>query len=225
MIFLKSLPATALALAMSASIAAPVNIPPPSAPSNFPLPAPWNLLPSGEPAKTSKTPTKKQQPPQNLKKLKKLAEDGDANSQYKLGQAYLEGDGAQQNFGEAITLFRKSAEQKNADAHFSIGLMYDEGNGVPQDYVTAAEWYTKAAELGHATAQYSLGLMHTTGQGLPNDLIYAHMWFNMASANGHAEAIKGRKWCEARMTQWQLGEAQALAREFLAKNPLAVHIK
>ena len=44
------------------------------------------------------------------------AEEGDAFSQYFLGDMYADGDGVPQDYAEAVRWFRLAAEQGNVDA-------------------------------------------------------------------------------------------------------------
>lgn len=152
-----------------------------------------------------------------VRSLQQRAAEGDTIAQYELGTRYLKGNGLKQDNTAAFAWFRRAADSNNADAQFMLAGMYDEGLAVPQDFQTAAEWNLKAAQQGHAGALYNLGMLHSMGDGVARDLIQAHMWFNLAAAKGNAAGVEGRKRCEVKMSQWQLGEAQALAREWQAK--------
>ena len=61
------------------------------------------------------------------------AEQGDVKSQYTLGVMYMEGQGAPQDYAEALKWFRLAAMQGHADAQHNLGYMYDNGLGVPQE--------------------------------------------------------------------------------------------
>lgn len=156
-------------------------------------------------------------PSSQLLSLQKRAEGGDVIAQYDLGTRYLKGDGVKQDDAAAFEWIRRAAEKNNAEAEFILAGMYDQGRAVAQDYQAAAEWNFKAAEQGHAGALYNLGMLYSTGDGVPRDVIKAHMWFNLAAAKGNPAGADGRKRCEEKMSQWQLGQAQALAREWQAK--------
>jgi len=92
----------------------------------------------------------------DFNKWKPLAEQGNAEAQYNIGQMYYKGKGALKDYKEAVKWYRKAAEQGSADAQYNIGQMYYEGDGVPKDYKEAVKWYRKAAEQGSADAQHSL---------------------------------------------------------------------
>ncbi len=146
------------------------------------------------------------------------AEQGDAEQQFVLGVAYVEGLGVPQDETEALRWFRLAAEQGFAAAQNDLGIMYGTGRGVPQDETEAVRWYRLAAEQGFAAAQYNLGAQYGNGQGVPQDYVAAHMWFNLAAAQSSGEDrdkfAQSRDSIAARMTSEQVAEAQRLAREW-----------
>ena len=81
-----------------------------------------------------------------------LAEQGDADAQYNLGNRYSNGQGVPQDYKEAVRLYRLSAEQGNALAQYNLGLMYYNGQGVPQDYVLAHMWWNLSGSNGFKDA-------------------------------------------------------------------------
>jgi holliday junction DNA helicase RuvB len=70
-----------------------------------------------------------------------------------LGFAYLTGQGASENHGEAANWFRESAAQGNAAAQYSLAVLYEKGGSVPQDYVEAYKLAKLAAAQGYEGAQ------------------------------------------------------------------------
>ena len=120
--------------------------------------------------------------------LQKATQEGDAEAQFKLGNAYLLGEGVPQDHHEAARWYRKAAEQGHAEAQYNLGIMYDDGKGVPQDYNEAIVWFRKSAEQGHAEAQYNLGIMYDDGKGVPQDYNEAIVWYRKAAEQGDAEA-------------------------------------
>jgi TPR repeat protein len=121
-------------------------------------------------------------------KLRKDAEQGDAEAQYNLGVRYAEGRGVAQNDAQAVIWFRKAAEQGLAEAQFSLGFMYENDIGVAKDEAQAVTWYRKAAEQGYALAQFNLGLMYVKGRGVAKDDAQAVIWYRKAAEQGDAEA-------------------------------------
>ena len=82
----------------------------------------------------------------------KEAEDGDPDCMENLAQAYLNGDGVEQDFKKSAYWWEKLAETDNSVAQFNIGLYYAKGCGVARDFAKAAEWMKKAADNGDEDA-------------------------------------------------------------------------
>ena len=156
-----------------------------------------------------------------LRRVRPLAEQGDARGQSMVGLMYANGQGVARNDTEAVRWFRLAADQGNALGQFQLGFMYARGRGVPQDHSEAAKWYSLSADQSYAQAQYELGFQYATGEGVAEDHVKAHMWFNLAAANFPASdsrnrrgAIANREVMEGKMTRDQIIEAQKLAREW-----------
>ena len=77
-----------------------------------------------------------------------LAEQGDADAQFRLGQMYYLGWGVSQDYEEARKWYRKAADQGHAEAQLLLGVMYDNGWGVLNDNVTAHMWFSVASANG-----------------------------------------------------------------------------
>jgi TPR repeat protein len=118
-----------------------------------------------------------------FKQLQVRAKQGEAGAQTSLGAIYARGQGAPQDFTEALKWFRKAAEKGDASAQVSLGVCYANGQGVSQDYAEAVEWFRKAAEQGDAQAQYQLAARYANGQGVALDYMEAHKWANIAIAH------------------------------------------
>ena len=125
-------------------------------------------------------------PPADLKNLKSLAEQGDAEVQYNLGVMYDNGQGVPQDYKQAVYWYTKSAKQRDAKAQNNLGAMYYNGQGVPQDYKQAVYWYKKSAKQGNAKAQSDLGVMYYNGQGVPQDYKQAAYWLTKSAEQGNA---------------------------------------
>ena len=75
---------------------------------------------------------------------RKAADQGDADAQNALGEAYKHGRGVPQDDAQAVALWRKAADQGNASAQNNLGEAFAKGQGVPQDYVRAHMWFSLA---------------------------------------------------------------------------------
>ena len=104
-----------------------------------------------------------------MRLLRRAAEQGHADAQYKLGVMY----------------------QDYAHAQYKLGEMYQEGNSIAQNFNSARYWYGLAAKQGHAHAQNNLGSVYANGWGgiTPNFDI-ALYWYQQAAAQGLDVAIK-----------------------------------
>lgn len=160
--------------------------------------------------------------PQNsaeaLKWYRKSAENGNPAASNYLGRMYYHGHGVEQSYSEAAKWYERAADQGGEGALTELGLMYYKGQGVRQSYREAAKWYQMAAKAGSPLAQYNLGVMYLDGRGITQDYIQAHALFNLASITDAAHIAKpasaARAAVAAKMTPWQIAEAQRLAANF-----------
>ena len=124
----------------------------------------------------------------NFEQLRKSAANGNAETQFKLGRIYDNGEGVEEDNQKAVEWYRRAAEQGDANAQNNLGLMYYNGEGVKEDNQKAVEWYRRAAEQGDANAQYNLGLMYDNGEGVEEDNQKAIEWYRKAAEQGDANA-------------------------------------
>ena len=128
------------------------------------------------------------QDPDAITELRRLAEQGDADAQYRLGVMYGTGWDVVKDAAEAVRWLRLAAEQGHTNAQSLVGLMYRDGEGVARDYTEAVRWFHLAAEQGDATAQFNLGLMYYYGEVVVKDAAEAVRWLRLAAEQGNAEA-------------------------------------
>ena len=83
-----------------------------------------------------------------LADTKSLAETGDAEAQFQLGNLYAEGRIVPNDFAEATKWFRKSADQGLAKSQYTLGVIHSGGLGVPVDFAEGFVWYCLAAKSG-----------------------------------------------------------------------------
>lgn len=67
-----------------------------------------------------------------------LAEEGDADAQYRVAVLYDLGRGVTQDHQAAVLWYRKAADQGHANAQHNLGTMYEMGEGVEPTYALAA---------------------------------------------------------------------------------------
>lgn len=124
----------------------------------------------------------------SIEDLRKAAEQGDAEAQFKLGCSYYSGDGVPQNLAEAVIWYRKSAEKGHSGAQLNLGSVLKDGEGVPKDEVEAMKWFLKSAGQGDKAAQHSVGILYYFGNGVAQDYSEAAIWFLKAAEQGFAPA-------------------------------------
>ncbi len=96
----------------------------------------------------------------------RLAEQGDAFAQYRLGRYYARRDGRQTS--ESVNWYKKAspglhrlAENGNGQAMYVLGVMYTYGRGVPRNTDEARRWLTQAVERKITSAQPVLASLAT----------------------------------------------------------------
>ena len=88
-------------------------------------------------------------------RLRHLAEEGDANAQFQLGNLYYTGrarPAIPQNYKKAYEYFLQAAKQGLAAAQHNVAVLFLRGQGVPQDGDKAAAWFMLAAAHGSRSA-------------------------------------------------------------------------
>ena len=119
----------------------------------------------------------------------KLAEQGDAEAQFRLGKRHYEGDGVEWDYNEAAKWYHMAAEHGNTNAQYNLGVLYEQdvleewGPAWESDLEEAMKWFCKAAENGNANAQYRLGEYYED-----SDWGKADKWYRMAAEQGDAKA-------------------------------------
>lgn len=113
-----------------------------------------------------------------------LAEKGDADAAFNLGQAYRLGRGVPTNLGAAQTWLQRSAAKGHVDAQSTLGLLlFDSGNRAE-----GLRWLKLAAEKGDARALLIYGTALFNGDGIAPDPVLAYAYVSRAAAQGLAPA-------------------------------------
>ncbi len=146
--------------------------------------------------------------------VKKAAEAGLPDAQYKLATLYEGGKGVKESMPEAFRWTERAAQAGNRKAMHNMGLYYYYGDGTAQSYDKAAIWFRQAAERGSADSQYNLALLHEEGFGVKKDPVEAYKWFSVAAKSGDAQARKKADALAAQMTPDMLKVASAASASF-----------
>src|SRR5678815_2613603 len=113
-----------------------------------------------------------------------LADKGNADAAFNLGQAYRLGRGVPADASQAKRWFETAANKGHLDAQVSLGLLlFDSG-----DRATAMRWLKKAADKGEPRALLVVGTALFNGDGLPQDPILGYAYVSRAAAQGLAPA-------------------------------------
>ena len=89
----------------------------------------------------------------DVRDLEKIALQGNPAAQYSLGMKYASGDGAVQDYHEALSWFLKAADGGNVRAAAKIATCFWAGKGAPQDYSKAYFWGLLAQAAGDETGR------------------------------------------------------------------------
>lgn len=113
-----------------------------------------------------------------------LAEKGDADAAFNLGQAYRLGRGVKVDLARAQNWLERAARSGHLDAQTTLGLLlFDSG-----DRSGAVRWLKSAAERGDPRALLIYGTALFNGDGVPSDRVLAYAYVSRAAAQGLAPA-------------------------------------
>lgn len=119
-----------------------------------------------------------------VREWRPLAEKGDADAQFNLGQAYKMGRGVPADPKIAQSWYEKAAAQGHERAQAYLGvLLFQDGKRAE-----AMPWIRKAAERGDARSQYVLGTALFNGDLIEKDWPRAYALMTRASAQGLPQA-------------------------------------
>jgi TPR repeat protein len=121
--------------------------------------------------------------------LRKAAESGYAEAEFKLACMHNTGHGMPTNRIEAMRLFLSSAQKGSPDAQFAMGTALTGGMpDVPFDIARALDWFKKAADQGHLESQSTLGAIYYMGRHVAQDFSEAAKWLEKAAQQGEPDA-------------------------------------
>lgn len=118
----------------------------------------------------------------------KLAEKGNAEAQFKVGEMYETGFGVKQNQAEAELWIKKAAAQGHNTAGFKLLYWDMKKNGLKGANKDKYKELLKQAEAGEGQAMYYIGKMYAHGIGVDKNYDMALDWLNKATFIGVVEA-------------------------------------
>ncbi len=142
-----------------------------------------------------------------------LAEAGDADAAFNLGQAYRLGKGVVIDLAQAQSWLERAARKGHVDAQTTLGLLlFQNGNRV-----SALRWLGLAAEAGEARALLMVGTALYNGDGVAQDHVKAYAYVSRAAAQGLAPAKATLADMDEVMPLEQRQKGVALARDMVAR--------
>ncbi len=137
-----------------------------------------------------------------------LAEKGDPDAAFNLGQAYRLGRGVPTNLAVAKTWFERSAEKGHVDAQTTLGLLLFQ-NG---DQAEGLRWLKGAAEKGEPRALLVYGTALVNGDGVTQDPVLGYAYVSRAAAQGLAPAKETLKQLDQILSLEDRKKGVAMAR-------------
>lgn len=118
----------------------------------------------------------------------KLAQKGNAEAQFKVGEMYESGFGVEKDLKEAKSWVSKAASKGHETAGYKLLYWDIEKNGLTNANKINVGSLKAKAKQGNAQAAYYLGKMYSRGIGFKRNSSSAAKWLNKAALSGVAEA-------------------------------------
>ena len=141
-----------------------------------------------------------------------LADQGDVDAAFNLGQAYRLGKGVAMDHGRAQLYFEQAARTGHADAAATLGIILFQNNDRP----AAMRWLRIGAEGGEARAMLLYGTALYNGDGVAPDPVRAYALISRAAAQGLDVAKATLADLDAAMPLAQRQKGVALAKTMVA---------
>ncbi|WP_421784200.1 tetratricopeptide repeat protein [Kiloniella litopenaei] len=127
-----------------------------------------------------------------LKEFHKLAELGDGEAQFYLGEMYVVGQGVERNLFRARKWFLRASERGNFDADSRLALLYESGLGGEQSDTLALYHARRGADNNNAASQANLAKFYEKGSvGVAQSDEDALKWYLLAAYKGFTPAYLG----------------------------------
>lgn len=98
----------------------------------------------------------------SLRWLKKAAQTGYPEAQYRYAGEIYDWDGSEKNI-EGVIYYIKAAEADNGLAQSAVGTIYENGDDVDRNYKKSAYWFKRATEHDNYYAERRLDHFYTNG--------------------------------------------------------------
>ena len=145
-----------------------------------------------------------------------LADRGDADAQFNLGQAYKMGKGVPLDLAQAQSWYQKAAAKGHKQAQVNVGLLlYNSGKRRE-----ALPWIRKGVELGDPRAQYILGTELFNGDLVTKDWPRAYALMLLAADRGLAPAADNIKAMDQHIPAAERQKGVALSQTLRGASPV-----
>lgn len=130
-----------------------------------------------------------------IRDIRKAALEGDAKSQFTMGELYYSSSYFKQDHAEAAKWWRMAADQGYAQAYFNLASLYAKGDGVDEDENEASKLYHKAIESNVEDANIILAMCYYNGYGVTKNYEKAVEIFREELNKGSSNARYLLGWC------------------------------
>jgi len=118
------------------------------------------------------------------------AQSGWTDAQTIVGEAFLYGDGVEEDFDQAYSWLIKAADYGDPYAEFTLGYMFLSGKGKAKDISMAISWFKKAASKEHIMSINNLAWIYATStQKAFRNVKKAQYWANKLSFDGEDRSV------------------------------------
>ena len=134
----------------------------------------------------------------------KLAQKGNAEAQYKVGEMYETGFGVKEDKVEARNWITKASDQGHETAGFKLLYWDIEKNGITDANKAGLDSLRAKAKEGNPQAEYYVGKMYSRGVGVSRDSGKAIKWLNKAAFVGVLEAEREVTMVRENQQRWAM---------------------
>ena len=147
-----------------------------------------------------------------IREWRPLAERGDTDAQFNLGQAYRLGRGVAADPRTSNMWFERAARQGHAQAESNLALALFQGG----ERERAIPFLQRAAERGDRRAQYFLGTAHFNGDLVPRDWPRAYALMRRAADQNLPQAAQSLIEMERHLSAEDVSRGRQLAQQMAA---------
>jgi cell division septation protein DedD len=144
-----------------------------------------------------------------IREWRPLAERGDADAQFNLGQAYRLGRGVPADQRTSTMWFERAARQGHGQAEANLALALFQGG----ERERAIPWLQRAAERGDRRAQYYLGTAHFNGDLVPRDWPRAYALMSRSAEQDLPQARTSLAEMERHLSAEDRSRGRAIAQQ------------